>query len=194
MSWYNPFSWGGGGDEANPQPMRDWAMDVGREARASNAEAMKIGFGVTAEDQQNYGESYGFMRDMVMNDLRTKLPGLLQDVSGQAGARGLSGSAVEQGLRQRAGLAAQRQAGDIMSQYGAQQAGIMQQGALQRGQAQLSRNQMLWQNLLQSYQPILGVEQMKFGADQERIQNENNAFSGLLGTGTAYLTNRGKKG
>lgn len=190
MSWFNPFSWGGGGDEANIQPLRNWAMDIGREARASNAAAMGINFGVTAEDQQQYDASYGHMRDLVLQDLQQKLPGILQGISGQAGARGLSGSADEQALRQRAGLAAQRQAGSILSEFGANQAGLMQQGALARGQLQLTRNQMLWQNLLQSYQPILDVEGQQYQADVNRIAGEKSAFGNLLGLGVGAAADR----
>jgi len=187
MAFFNPFSWGGGPDEVNWDRLRGLASEVRGQYGKYEANTNAINFGVTPEDQAQYDLSYGHMRDLVMQDLQTKLPGLLQDVSGQAGARGLSGSAVEQGLRQRAGLAAQRQAGSILSEYGSQQAGLMQQGALQRGQLQLTRNQQLWQNLMQSYSPSFGVESSFLDSEQQRIAGERSAFGQLLGGAAGWV-------
>jgi len=181
MAWYNPFSWGGGPDEVNYgniNRMNQQFIDMGQKQAG---EMRGISSGITAQDKEMYGQSYGMMRDLVMGDLRNQLPGLLAGVSGQAGARGMSGSGMEQGMRQQAGIAGQQQAGQVLQQFGAQQAGLMQQGAATRFGQEMSRNQALWHNLMQSYMPQYQTEQGRISSEEQRIAQEKGAFGNMLG-------------
>lgn len=181
MAWYNPFSWGGGPDEVDYSRLQGMNQRFEQMGQQQAQELRGISSGITPQDQQLYGQSYGFMRDLVMGDLRNQLPGLLAGVSGQAGARGLSGSASEQGLRQRAGLAGARQAGEVLQNFGAQQAGLLQAGAANRFGQELTRNQQLWQNLMQAYMPSYGTEQRRVQSEEDRIAAEKGAFGSLVG-------------
>lgn len=182
MAWFNPFSWGGGPDEANWGPMRQIASDILAGGQRIQRNIEGIDFGVNEQDQQQWGASYGHMRDLVLADLMQKLPNILGQASGQAGARGLAGSGIEAQMRAARSTEAQRGTANILSQFGANQAGQMAAFAAQRGQHELSRNQQLWNTLLQSYQPMMDVEGAFLKSEQERIAKEKSAFGKLLGT------------
>jgi len=181
LAWFNPFSWGGGPDQVDYSRLQGMNKQFEQFGQESAQSLRGLNAGITPQDQEQYRQSFGFMQGLVTDQLRNQLPGILSQVSGQAGARGLSGSASEQGLRQRAGLAGQRQAGEVLQQFGAQQAGLMQQGAATRFGQELSRNQQLWQNLMQSYAPSYQTEQGRVASEEARIAAERAAFGGLVG-------------
>jgi len=181
MAWWNPYSWGGGPDEVDYSRLQGMNKRFEQFGQQQAQELRGISSGITPQDQQMYGQSFGFMRDLVMDQLRSTMPGILASQSGQAGARNLSGSATEQGLRQRALLAGQRQAGEVLQGFGAQQAGQMQQGAATRFGQEMSRNQQLWQNLMQAYMPSYQTEQGRVSQEEQRIAQEKASFGGLVG-------------
>ena len=188
MAWFNPFSWGGGPDEVDYGPMRGLNDRIMSEFEKSRSDANSIQTGITGEDRKLYDESYGAMRDQVMRDIEQKLPGLLQGASGQAGARGMAGSAVEQGARSNVTRGVQRDAANTMSQFGMQQAGQMTANAQNRSNFQLTRNQGLWQNLLSAYKPQQDLEMGIIKSEQDRIAAEKGAFGGLVGNIAGALT------
>jgi hypothetical protein len=181
MAWYNPFSWGGGPDEVDWGPLRNLAGQVQQGGADINRQLQNIDFGITGADQQQWGKSYGHMRDMVISDLERTLPGILAGASNQAGARGLAGSNIEGIMRAATAGNAQFQAGQTLAGFGAQQAGQMAQFAANRGQQELSRNQQLFNTLLGSIQPMMGIEGQFLSSEMDRIAREKSAFGGLLG-------------
>ena len=181
MAWFNPFSWGGGPDEVDYGPARKIAEDIRGEFSRFEQDARSIEFGVTDQDRELYDESFGPMRDLIMREIEQKLPGLVQGAWASAGARGVSGSGQEATLRAATATGAQTDAANVLSQFGSQQAGQLTQNAQQRAGFELTRNQSLWQNLLQSYKPLQEVEGQKIDVEAARIQQEKQAFGDLTG-------------
>ncbi len=187
MAWFNPFSWGGGPDEVDYGPSRKIAEDIRGEFGRFESEARSIEFGVTDADQALYDESFGHMRDLVMREIEQKLPGLVQGASASAGARGISGSGNEASLRNSSARTAQTDAANTLSAFGANQAGQLTQNAQNRAGFELTRNQGLWQSLLQSYKPLQQVELDKTDREFDRIQQEKQQFGSLAGKLTGAI-------
>jgi hypothetical protein len=99
-----------------------------------------------------------------MRQYQNQLPALLAQLRGSSGARGLSGSGIEKSLEfEQVGLA-QNDLANMLSQSAIQQGQFLQQGAFQRSQQELSRNQQLFNSLLQSFGPGMQEQQGKLGA------------------------------
>lgn len=198
MAWFNPFSWGGGPDQVDYSKLNDIIGQIQGQGLDVANRIKGINFGVTAEDQAQYGKSYGFMRDQVLRDLQTKLPALLGTASGQAGARGLAGSGIEAGMRSNVSRGAQRDVADVLSQFGSQQAGVMSSMALNRGQAQVGQNQALWDTILGAYTPGYNQQLRYTEQERQRIAQEGQAFGGflgdLIGIGTSFIPGAKKPG
>ncbi|MHC4066578.1 MAG: hypothetical protein ACYSUI_19050 [Planctomycetota bacterium] len=85
--------------------------------------------GVTRADRDLAAESIGATRDIALSELQAVLPQILEQTSGQAGARGLGGSAIEAGLRASQGAAAHRNIADVISRASIAQGQALQQGS-----------------------------------------------------------------
>jgi hypothetical protein len=181
MAWYNPFSWGGGPDEVDYSRLTSINNQIRGRGERIAQDTRDIDFSVTAADKKHFEESFGFMRDLVVRELEERLPGVLAEVSGQAGARGLSGSATEATLRGNVVRGGQRDVANVLSQFGAQQAGQLAQFATQRGQNQLQRNRQLFRTLIESYAPQREFEQRRVEQEEQRIAREQKAFGQLVG-------------
>ena len=127
------------------------------------------------------------MRDLIVRQIEERLPGIVQNASASAGARGISGSGNEATLRAASATRAQTDAANTLNQFGAQQAGQLANFAQNRAGFELTRNQQLFQSLLQSYQPLQNLENNILNQEQQRIDSEKGAFGNLVGSLTGLI-------
>jgi len=140
-----------------------------------------VGLGVTAADQEMAQKSIGYTGDLARLQLEQILPGILSQVSGQAGARGLGGSQIEGIQRSMAGNEQARLVQQMLLDEQRQTAQALPQMAFQRAGMELGRNAQLFQSLIGSYEPGFQLEGMKIQQQQQRQASARGAIGGAIG-------------
>ncbi len=172
---------GGEGEQVDAERIRKLQSQLGSGTARIQGDIRNLDFGITDQDKQQVEDSIGATSDMARSNLEKALPGILAQISGQTGARGLAGSSIEANNRAGAGAQALQGLQEILAREQSQGAMSLLQIPGQRADRQLGKQRLLFDNLVGSITPQLNSENNILKQQTALDQAEKDSQSSFLG-------------